>query len=198
MNRLLTILVAIVAFGCQQPQNEITINEKAQDSTLKQTNHVQSRIEHFQTPYFIGDVNNDKQTDTAIVIYDRFVRQDGTIEKACVNNKCEVTITFDSDIPHLTISNALSVSILKTEDLDNDQANEIILFTEWFEGFWGNIEVWSFKSGVWNRIARTQAFLSEPKDWENRIVKQNSKYYLIGDDKWNDSTGNRSLFVEIE
>jgi len=60
--------------------------------------------------------------------------------------------------------------------------------------------VWTFKNGKWNEHARTKAFLSEDKDYERRIIKAKSQYYLVGDG-WDDSKGGvteRSINVKIE
>lgn len=45
------------------------------------------------------------------------------------------------------------------------------------EGWWNNISVWSFKSGTWNEIAETNAFISDDKDFENRIIKEKVKLF---------------------
>lgn len=157
-------------------------------------------IEHVRKPYFVGDINNDNQADTAYVIYDRTLSIDSAIEKDCVNKNCEVIITFNNNIPDLIIAQSLGISIQKTEDLNNDSANELLLFSEWFEGYWYYVYTWTFKNGTWKEIARTKAFLSEDKDFDNRIIKTGSQFYLTGDG-WDDSKGaitERSVKIKIE
>jgi len=59
--------------------------------------------------------------------------------------------------------------------------------------------LWTYKNNKWNEIARTKAFLSDDKDYENRIVKKDSQFYIIGDG-WDDSKGGlteRSIKVKI-
>jgi len=157
-------------------------------------------IEHVNIPYFVGDINNDSVADTAFVNYDQRLGTDGTIEKECVNHNCNVTIKFNQDIPDLVIHQSLSVFIQNTGDLNGDNANEILLFSLWQEGFWNKLSVCTFKNGKWQEIAQTKAFLSEDKDFESRITKIKSQFYLIGDG-WNDSKGGineRSIKIAIE
>jgi hypothetical protein len=153
-----------------------------------------------ETLYILGDINNDKKIDSAYVEVEKLIRKDSTIEKECVSKDCTVKITFTGNIPTLHIHQSLGISIQETQDLNNDNANEILLFSEWFEGYWGNIYVWSLKNGKWQEIARTKAFLAESNDYKNRIIKSNSQFYLIGD-SWDDAKGGvieRSLRVEIK
>jgi len=199
MTRSTFIYFTILFAACGQEYNsESNISSVNQNQDSLYSDSSSNIIEHFRTPYLIGDINNDNKEDTAYVIYDRSIRTDGTIEKKCVNKNCEVSIEFSGNIPDLIIDHSLSIYIQKTEDLNNDKANDIMLFSEWVEGWWKTIYVWSYKEGNWTMLASTQAFFAEDQDWENRIVKRNSKYYLIGDDRWNDSTGTRSLQIEIK
>jgi len=204
MTRKTLIYLTILLSACGQKSNtgnsDSTINQNQATADSLQSNSDKNVIEHVRTPYFLGDINNDNQADTAYVIYDRSIRADSTIEKECVNKNCEVTIKFNDKIPDLVIDQSLGIYIQKTEDLNNDKANEIILFSEWFEGYWYQVYVWTFKNGKWNEIARTKAFLSEDKDYERRIIKAKSQFYLVGDG-WDDSKGGvteRSINVKIE
>lgn len=197
----------------QQDQNAI-INQLFQWSIATQTddetgcliiperlsNARGNLIEHVCVPYFVGDINEDKQGDTAYVVYDRSLKADSAIEKECLNKNCEITIKFNRPIPDLVIGQSLGIYVQKAEDLNNDKANELILFSEWFEGYWCQVCVWSFKHGQWKEIARTRAFLAENEDYRSRIKKINGQFYLIGD-SWNDRKGGlvkRCVKVRIE
>lgn len=204
MARTALIYLTIFLSACGQKNNSdyniSKLNLKQDSADSLHSGSEKNIIEHVRTPYFVGDINNDRKTDTAYVIYDRSIRANGTIEKECVNKNCEVTIKFNSEIPDLVIEQSLGIYIQKTEDLNDDNANEIILFSEWFQGYWYNIYVWTFMNGNWVEIARTKAMLADDKDDKNRIVKTNSQFYLVGDG-WDDSKGGlteRSVKVKIE
>jgi hypothetical protein len=204
MTRTTILYLTILFSACGQKKTSdtnVSSNNQANvsENSLK-TYSDKKVVKHVRRPYFVGDVNNDKHVDSAYVIYDRNVRTDGTIEKECVNKNCEVTIKFMDNIPDLIIDQSLGIYIQKTKDLNNDNANEIVLYSEWFEGYWYNIYVWTFKDGKWKEIARTKAMLSEDKDYENRIIETNSQFYLVGDG-WDDSKGGlteRSIKIRIE
>ncbi len=199
---LICLTILLSACGQKKPSENsvLTSNQIKVSADSLATHSDKNVIEHVRTPYFVGDINNDNKADSAYVIYERSVKADSTIEIECVNKNCEVTIKFTGNIPDLVIDQSLGIYIQKTEDLNNDKANEIILFSEWFEGYWYRVYVWTFNNGKWNEIARTKAFLSEDKDYENRIVKTKSQFYLEGDG-WDDSKGGvteRSIKIRIE
>lgn len=204
MTRTTLLYLTILLAACGQKKTSekyvSTANQVKVSADSLATHSDKNVIEHVRIPYFVGDINNDNNADSAYVIYDRSVRADSTIEKECVSKNCEVTIKFTGNIPDLVIDQSLGIYIQKTEDLNNDKANEIILFSEWFEGYWYHVYVWTFKNGKWNEIARTKAFLSEDKDYESRIIKAKSQFYLVGDG-WDDSKGGvteRSIKIRIE
>jgi hypothetical protein len=93
----------------------------------------------------------------------------------------------------------LGITIRKTADVNQDGANEIIVFSRTPEGWWQRLSVWSLQQGKWDEIATTTAYITEDTDYENRIVNENSGYYLIGDDKWHeDINGNwQQLKIKI-
>ncbi len=204
MTRCALIYLTILLSACGQErksENNIATSNQVKVSADSLAKHSdESIIEHVRRPYFVGDINNDKQADSAYVIYDRRISADSVIEKECVSKNCEVTIKFNGDIPDLIIEQSLGIYIQKTEDLNNDKSNEIILFSEWFEGYWYDIYAWTFKNGKWKEIARTKAFLSEEKDYESRIIKTNSQFHLLGDG-WDYSNGGvteRSIKIKID
>lgn len=201
MKPLFVVIIGLIIFSCSSKLDRIGDQKEEPFITGDSSSlEIPSRIEHVNEPYFVGDINNDNILDTAYVNYDRKINYDSAIEKECINNDCEVTIKFSSNIPPLIITQSLGITIQKSFDLNNDKANEIILFSQWFEGFWGYIYVYSLKNFKWIELGKTKAFLSNDKDWQNRIVKSNNRYYLLGDG-WDDSKGgvtDRSERMEIE
>lgn len=174
---LLVLLVSI--FSSCNSNNAITSAAQTVTSTPKD-----SILAKYNT-YFIGDVNNDRKTDSAYVVY--YTDTTGN-ELDCMNKNCEVRIKFTPSIPDLVIEQSLGVYVQKTTDLTRDYANEVILFSRGFEGFWNTIYVFTLKDGNWKELARTKAFIAEDKDTENRIIQLNSNYYLVGDG-WDDAKG---------
>ena len=153
--------------------------------------HHTGDIEHIARKYEVGDVDNDQKKDTAYVRFDRNTKTD---EIVCGDVYCPITITFNSGIPGIKIDQALGITICTTSDVNQDGANEIIVFSRTPEGWWQQLTVWSLQQGKWNEIATTTAFIKEDTDYENRIVNENSAYYLIGEDKWReDENGNWQL-----
>lgn len=197
MKYTMFLFAIFLFFACGQKKNDGThVPEAHQDSS----DTLHNTIAHVYRTYYVGDINADKHADTAYVIYDQIVRADGTIEKDCANRNCEVSIKFSGTIPDLNIDQSLSIYMQKTEDLNNDNGNEIVLYSEGFEGYWYNLYVWTLKNGKWEELARTKAMLCEEKDYENRIIYTNSQFYLVGD-RWNDSMGEvseRSVKVKIK
>jgi len=201
--RKLIISSTIFLFACGQTtvvDNNVATESSDSEIETMNFNTDEPKIVTVKKLYIVGDINNDKKIDSACVSYEELIRKDSTIEKECVSKNCAVNIKFTNNIPDLNIEQSLGIFILETVDLNNDNANEILLFSEWFEGYWGNIYVWSFKNGKWQEIARTKAFLSDNKDYKNRIIESNSQFYLIGD-SWDDSKGGvteRSVKVKIK
>jgi hypothetical protein len=201
-----TFLIIIFGLGILSCSDKTTKDNNykseltSQSTDSNKIEHATSWIAHVNEPYFIGDINKDKKDDSAYVNYDRIIGVDSSIQKECANIDCEVTIKFSSNIPQLIIPQSLGLNIQKTEDLNNDEANEIMLFSQWHEGYWGNIYVYSLVNSKWTELARTKAFLSEDKDWENRIIKSKDDYFLLGDG-WDDSKGGlteRSIRIKIK
>ncbi|HCS21539.1 MAG TPA: hypothetical protein DIW47_13430 [Bacteroidetes bacterium] len=188
-------LLMLMFIACSQDNAHVSVVQTDNLQTKTDT----GRIEHYRVPYFVDDINNDQKGDSVYVIYDRRIRADSSIEKECVSKSCEVTLKFTGNIPDLVISPSLSINVQKADDLNGDKTNEIILFSEWVEGWWGYIYVWTYKNGTWEELARTKAFLSEDEDWEGRVIKENDEYYLLGDG-WDNDTGvtERSIRVKIE
>lgn len=167
--RLNCLFLLLVIFGCE-PQKKKA--EKA----------IPTKIENKK--FFVGDINNDKENDTAFISFKRNIE---TNEIEGLENNCCLKIEFKDSIPSITLDQSLGIFIAKTEDLNHDNVNEIIIFTQTNEGYWNNISVWSFKDSKWNEIAKTKAFISENQGFENRIIKEKGHYYLIGENQWKEN-----------
>jgi hypothetical protein len=171
------LILLLVAYGCE------TKTKKSISKNTEIDKSVQKKIETENRKFFVGDFDNDKVNDTAFVNYKWNIE---TNEIVCGKNNCEINIEFKKNIPKISLTQSLGIVVAKTQDVNNDNANEIIVFSRTNEGWWNNISIWSFKNGTWNEIAKTNAFISDDIDFENRIIKENGKYYLIGEDKWNE------------
>lgn len=179
---LFVFLIGYLKFSCE------TKSKKNISKNLETEKPIQDKIETENRTFFVGDIDNDKVNDTAFVNYKWNIE---TNEIECEKNNCDIDIEFKKNIPKISFTQSLGIVVSKTEDVNNDNSNEIIIFSRTNEGWWNNISVWSFKHGTWNKLAETNAFLSDDKDFENRIVNEKGNYYLIGDDKWNeDENGN--------
>jgi hypothetical protein len=170
------LILLLIVYGCQKKQ--AISNSK----NLNIEKSVQNIIETENRKFFVGDFDNDKVNDTAFVNYEWNVE---TNEIECHNSNCDINIEFKKNIPKISFAQSLGIVVAKTEDVNNDNANEIIVFSRTNEGWWENISVWSFRNKKWKELAKTNAFLSDNKDFENRLIKENGKFYLIGEDKWN-------------
>jgi hypothetical protein len=158
----------LFCFGCEAKKGNTTSESK-------------TKIKKF----LIGDIDNDKIQDTAFVT----LKDDEPIDM--------VSITFSKTIPSFSLE-SLGVHIQKVQDFNGDNKNEIMIFSRTHEGWWNKISIWSFYNKNWNVIAKTRAFISEDKDFENRIIKENGNYYLIGDDMWNEDEKGAFLKTRVK
>ena len=138
--------------------------------------------------FLIGDINNDQINDTAFIYLDTIKNEEFK----------DISIKFSSGIPALDILQSLGVVIEPTEDLNNDKAHEIIIFSRTNSGWWNTVSVWTFQNKTWNKIAQTEAFISESKDFKNRIINENGIFFLIGNDKWNEEENGNFKKVKIK
>ncbi|PXY47095.1 hypothetical protein [Flavobacterium hydrophilum] len=169
-------------------------SKKNISKAVKTKECVNAKIETENKKFFIGDVNNDKINDTAFVSLKRNL-ETGEIE--CGGKNCVINITFSKNIPEISFDQSLGLVIMKTENLNNDKGNEMIIFSRTSEGWWNNIYVWTFKNGKWEEIARTKGFISENKDFENRIIKEKKHFYLIGENQWKENKNGEFEKVKI-
>lgn len=187
--KIILLFMSIIFFGCQTNRNKDS--EEFTQEIVKQKILSESYI------FNIGDINKDKINDTAFISFDR-----NNVTNDILNSKENnvVTIKFSENIPEIIIERSLGIYIKKMEDINDDLANEIIIFSRTHQGWWNSISVWTFKNNEWEQIAQTKGFVLENEYFENRITKEQNKYYLIGEDMWNeDEKGNfEKTKVEIK
>lgn len=172
------LIMLLIICGCETKSKKSTLNNSKTEKPVKEKIGTENR------KFFVGDIDNDKVNDTAFVYYKW---NDETNEIECGEKICYIDIKFKRNIPTISFEQRLvGLVVMKTEDVNRDNANEILIFSRTNEGWWNNISVWSFQKGIWNEIAKTNAFISDDKDFENHIIKEKGKYYLIGQDKWNE------------
>ncbi|MBP6039248.1 MAG: hypothetical protein KA133_12665 [Flavobacterium sp.] len=171
----LFLILGLMFFGCNTKNKE----------RISETNILEKKSEDKQS-FYLGDVNNDKVQDTAFVNFNQ------------QNEYSDMIISFSNSIPEIELGQSFGVFIKKTEDLNFDGANEIIIFSRTHEGWWNYISVWSFHNNKWKELKQTKGFVSDDKDFENRIVKDKNQYYLIGEDKWNEDENGNFKKVKIK
>jgi hypothetical protein len=173
------LILVLIVFGCE----------------TKDKKNIESKTQIENKKFYVGDVNNDKKSDTAFISLKRNIKTD---EIECGEKNCHVKIKFSKIIPEISIDQSLGVFIKKTKDLNNDKANEIIMFSRTYQGWWNDISVWSFHNGKWNEIGKTMGFILENEDFENRIINENDKYYLIGEDMWNEDENGAFKKIKVK
>lgn len=184
------LILLLILFGCESK------SKKSLSSNSKIEKSIQKKIVTENLKIFVGDIDNDKVNDTAFVHYKW---NDETNEIECGEKICYIDVEFKRNIPKISIEQRLTgIVVMKTEDVNHDDANEIIIFSRTNEGWWNNISVWSFKNSTWIEIAKTNAFISDDKDFKNRIIKEKGKYYLIGQDKWTEDENGDFKEIKIK
>lgn len=171
----------LLCFGCET-------------KTTQEEKYVKAKNETENRTFLIGDVNNDKINDTAFISQKRNLKTD-KIE--CEGENSIINVTFSKNIPEISFDQSLSMVIMKTEDLNNDKGNEIIIFSRTNEGWWNNIFVWTFKNGKWEEIAKTRGFISENMNFENRIIREKNHFYLVGENQWKENKNGEFEKVKI-
>ena len=177
-------IVLLILVGCGFIKENVVSN-----------NQLLSKITIENRIYLVGDINNDKLNDTAYITYKRNVETD---EVFCEANEinCFIDVKFNQNIPDLRFRDSNGIVVLKTGDFNNDLSNEIIIFSRIDEGWWNDVSIWSLKNNSWVMLVKTKAFISEEKDFNNRVVKIDDYYYLIGHNQFEeDINGN---FTEIK
>ncbi|WP_026705736.1 hypothetical protein [Flavobacterium soli] len=186
---ILSILLGLSIKKVFKNENKNNVIEK-----IENTENISKTTETENKKFFIGDVNNDKINDTAFISLKRNLE---TNEIECGRKNCSINVTFSKNIPEISFDQSLGLVIMKTEDLDNDKGNEIIIFSRTNEGWWNNIYVWTFKNGKWKEIAKTKGFISENRNFENRIVKEKNHFYLVGENQWKENKNGEFEKVKI-
>lgn len=175
--------ILLILISCKERYN-IVINDNEQ---------LIPKIKAENRNFIIGDINNDKVSDTAYINYSVNTE---TNDIECEEIDCSISVKFKNNIPDLKFYDSKGIVIKNTEDLDNDNANEIIVFSKTNEGWWNDVSVWSLKNNTWIMLAKTKAFITEEKDFNNRIIKIDNNHFLIGQNPFEeDVDGN---FTEIK
>lgn len=185
--KISSLVLILICFSCN------TKMKKDVSRTTETKAYLKGQTENKK--FFIGDVNNDKINDTAFIALKRDF-ETGEIE--CGGKNCAIKITYSQPIPELNFDESSGLVIMKTEDLNNDKANEIIIFSRTNEGWWNTIYVYTFKNGNWKEMARTKGFISENNDFENRIIKEKNHFYLVGEDQWKENKKGEFEKVKIK
>lgn len=184
------LVLLLILCGCETKSKKSVSKDSITEKSVAEKIGIENR------KFFVGDINNDKVNDTAFVNYKW---NEETNEVECGEKICYVAIKFKRNIPTIRLEQSLvGVWVMKTEDINHDHANEILIFSRTNEGWWKNISVWSYKNGTWHEIAKTNGFISDDKDFENRIIKEKGKYYLIGQDKWTEDENGDFKEIKIK
>jgi hypothetical protein len=194
---MLSILVGLSikkVFNADNKNYQLEESKKNNSITTETKESVEAKIETENKKFYIGDVNNDQINDTAFVSLQRNVETD---EIECGGKNCIINVTFSESIPEISFDQSLGLVIMKTEDLNNDLGNEIIIFSRTHEGWWHNIYVWTYKNGHWKEIAKTKGFIAENKHFENRIIKEKNQFYLVGENQWKEDKNGKFEKVKI-
>lgn len=183
------LLLLLVGYSCQTTTNKNSANHSQTEKS------VQTEIVTENRKYYIGDINNDNVNDTAFVNF-KWNLKTNAIE--CGKNNCDITIVFKKNIPKISFSQSLGIVVAKSEDVNHDNANEILVFSRTNEGWWHTLSVWTYTNKTWKLLAETDAFISTDTDSENRVRKENGTYYLIGDDKWHEDENGDFKKIKIK
>jgi hypothetical protein len=186
---ILSILLGLSIKKVFKNENKSNVIDK-----IENKENISKTTETENKKFFIGDVNNDKINDTAFISLKRNLE---TNEIECDGKSCSINVTFSKNITKISFDQSLGIVIMKTEDLNNDKGNEIIIFSRTNEGWWNNIYVWTFKNGKWEEITKTKGFISENRNFENRIVKEKNHFYLVGENQWKENKNGEFEKVKI-
>jgi hypothetical protein len=140
-------------------------------------------VEHYYKEYPVGDLDNNKVQDTAIIVYDMFYDPE-----ECVDPLCKVEIRFTGTIPSFTMNMSMGVYAVKTEDINNDGANELLLFSRTWEGMWNRVYVDSYRNKKWETLAQGNTFGIDDEDFKNRVIKKGTNEYVLVIDEYNAET----------
>jgi hypothetical protein len=187
--KIIFLIPLFIVFGCEtKTKDPVSKNPEIPKNNTQ-------KIETIHRKYFVGDINNDKINDTAFV---NFKWNTETNEIECGKNNCDITIAFNNSIPEISFGQSQGLFVKKTEDINHDKANEIIIFSRTHEGWWEYISVWSYKNNTWNAIGETKGFCTDNEDYNNRVIKENGHYYLIGENMWEEDESGDFKKVKVK
>lgn len=111
--KYLIAFLAFLQFGCSQ--------QKSNPFSAKK-----STIERTHITFEVGDIDNNGKKDKATVAFNFDY---ATQQVVCKRKFCPIIIQFDNKIPSLEIDNSRSVYVEKIDDINNDNATEILVFS---------------------------------------------------------------------
>ncbi|MEG1377716.1 MAG: hypothetical protein RSC81_11610 [Myroides sp.] len=187
MLKLYIYIILLILFSCKGRKEDVIGDKKEASLKIRTENRI----------FVVGDINGDKVNDTAFISYKINIE---TNEIECEAADHSISLKFKENIPDLKFYDTKGIVIKRTEDLNRDTSNEIVVFARTNQGWWNDVSIWSLKNNSWVMLAKTKAFMSEEKDFNNRIVKIDNHYYLIGDNQLEeDSNGNfDKIKIKIE
>ncbi|MBC7425941.1 MAG: hypothetical protein H7321_05345 [Bacteroidia bacterium] len=199
----LTSFVLLSLNCCNSP------TDKAKTISVKDTITIKKKNEKFLVagewrPFILGDINNDKISDTAFIYYppyygysDTSITSDSMFE-GFVDNFDYNRVRFSCKLPEFTIENSIWGFVEKTKDLDGDGINEIIFQTGWFIGTHVNIYIMSYYNGKWVRLAQNNRY--EQDSYKNLITKVDNTKFRFRIEYFNEDQGdyiNKTVTVKI-
>jgi hypothetical protein len=173
MKAIFLLLILFTFNSCLKNSGEKAAEIKVLDKKVGSENQTRSIVEK----YPVGDINNDEKPDMATIGYNYSYLTD---QVRTNDHNGFIDIAFSAGIPDLRINNTLDVFTKPTPDLNNDGANEILVFSR-FESNWNNILVYSFSVGSWKKLAEAKCLYDDYRDLTDRIIKEEGNFYLLGD-----------------
>ena len=133
----------------------------------------------------LGDINNDKISDTAFIYTPPTIKHlddNGELfyHFGCVDNNCFNKITFSCKIPEIYFDNSVWGYIENIGDLNNDGYNELIFSPGWFSSCWGQLYIYNFDGNKWTKATNVSYRRCEEESLKSHIVKIKKKYFLKG------------------
>jgi hypothetical protein len=182
---LLVLSIALLKCNAQDKNGLATLEDLDPKENLIKP--FEGRLEKIKRSYLVGDLNGDRKKDSIFASYKRVIAPDSTYQKECGQNVCYVRLQFSSEIPDMIIE-SFSFSVKDVGDVNNDGKDDILVFLEGNQYNWGQIRAYSYYNKHWTLLQSGNAFLSDDKDYENRIVKSGKNYYLL-EDVWTKDFG---------
>jgi hypothetical protein len=156
-------------------------------------------------PFILGDINNDKISDTAFVFTPAYYATIDTsislepLLDSCINNQCYNRVKFSCKLPEIYIENSIWGFVEKIDDLDEDGINEIIFQTNWYIGTHVEIYIYSFFNGKWVVLAKNNRYEEDSyKNLITKIDKRKFKFRIEYFNKHKHDLMNKTITVKIK